>query len=151
MADVERLNYENTVAAFTGLMLKKLRENDHKTHWANEATLDLFKYLKDEVVELSEELGRLALKHAGASPVKVARECADVANLALMVADKVGGLDSDLPEREAVTIDILQREVVDLRRRVAHENARWKEVFRQHLEERTQRLNLEAILKSRAG
>lgn len=145
MADqyYERANYENTVAAFMGLMLKKLRENDHKTHWRNEDIRDLFRMLVHETVELEQELD----KSDGASPVKIARECADIGNFALMIADVARGLDEEMPKREAVTIELLQREVLELRNQVAHENRRWKEVFKQHLNERTRRQDLEIVVR----
>ena len=136
----ERGNYEVTVAAFTGLMLTKLRENDHKTHWRDEDIDDLFKLLKGEVEELEVEMN----KGEKYSPVKISRECADIANFALMIADLAGGLDEGGVEREVVTIDTLQREIVRLREQVKHENTRWKEAFKAHLDERTLRQKLEA-------
>ena len=76
--------------------------------------------------------------------MKVARECADVANMALMVADVVGGLDEEVPEREAVTIDVLQREVVRLRGLVDKEEGRRRDSARRYGAERTRRQAVEA-------
>ncbi len=155
---VERKDYDTIVAAFTALMTKKLRENDHKTHWRNQLISDLFVMLVAETKELEAELvsgaqfGRDLGTVAGQevfvdrerpSPVKVARECADVANLALMIADVAGGLDMDLPARETVTIELLQREVLRLQGQVTHENGRWKEVYESHRQERDKRQLLE--------
>lgn len=142
MVEHERVNYENTVAAFTGLMLKKLRENDHKTHWKNEGVVDLFEMLDGEVRELEVEL-----TSDRTSPVKISRECADIGNFALMIADVMGGLDEELPKREAVTIELLQKEVLRLRDQVAYENARWRDVATRYGVERDCRMNLERLLK----
>ena len=67
----------------------KLRQNDHKRHWLEAQLEHLMKRLIDEVSELDE-----ALRWWQADPTRKAAdnvlwECADVANFAMFVWDKV--------------------------------------------------------------
>lgn len=88
------------VVAFADLMEAKLRENDHKGGWKTEDAEDLFGRLGAECVELSEAIGlwriqddwRSAALHLPACRKNVAREAADVANFAMMIADVCGAL-----------------------------------------------------------
>lgn len=88
------------VVAFANLMEAKLRENDHKGGWKTEDAEDLFGRLGAECVELSEAIGlwriqddwRSAALHLPACRKNVAREAADVANFAMMIADVCGAL-----------------------------------------------------------
>jgi hypothetical protein len=75
----------------------KLRLNAHKTHWLrNEGeelpeTLDrFFELLEAEVTELEE-----AIAHG---PKHIKEECADIANIAAMIADLAAQTDSADPE-----------------------------------------------------
>jgi NTP pyrophosphatase (non-canonical NTP hydrolase) len=63
------------------LMEKKLRENDHKGLWGMEDIGSLFAKLSEECGELSRAFTQ------GESEVKVWFEAADVANIAMMIAD----------------------------------------------------------------
>lgn len=96
------------VLAFAHLMERKLRENDHKPGWKRDNPQALLCRIGDETRELAlavagwganltqgmDDLGR------GADPlsladrqIRVGREAADVANFAMMVADRCGGLE----------------------------------------------------------
>lgn len=87
------------VAAFAGLMERKLQQNDHKGGWTNESIEYLFDRLKQEVGELQKELkGEIS---GGAKPTNAelaSLEAVDVANFAMMIVDKLtGGKLSSLP------------------------------------------------------
>lgn len=82
---------EKTLKAFQALMLEKLRKNAHKGGWRFIDPYRLFERLKDEVAELGESLNA-STTNAYARQC-TAREAADVANFAMMVADAVGGLE----------------------------------------------------------
>jgi len=64
-------------------MKEKLAENDHKVPWYDIPNRELFGLLDDEVSELSH-----AIKHG--TPREIMRECADVGNLAMMIAGNEG-------------------------------------------------------------
>ncbi len=81
---------------FAALMEAKLQENDHKGGWKECSSL----WLQTKLTEEVGELGRLLVKlhapegapymviEANEEDVKAAmRECADVANVAMMIAD----------------------------------------------------------------
>jgi hypothetical protein len=83
------------VLAFANCMELKLRRNDHKGGWELEGLRDLLRRLREEVDEL--EAAIRVLPNHGSMPNRVARdtivaEAADIANLAMMIADNVGGL-----------------------------------------------------------
>lgn len=93
---------------FTGVMIEKLVKNRHKGGWSGDHFFTLDERLDQEVSELYSELlklDRLLRLDAGAQESaawkeqlleqkkRVARECADVANFAMMIADVVGGLE----------------------------------------------------------
>lgn len=71
------------VSRFAERMETKLRANDHKQHWS---TCDLGYLLRELDKEVNELHGALA---AGTDVEAVANEAADVANIAMMIADKV--------------------------------------------------------------
>lgn len=78
------------VAAFASEMEAKLCENDHKggrEEWRTRDPLVLLAYLKIEVAELE-----LELRAPTREPRLIAREAADVGNIAMMVADACGAL-----------------------------------------------------------
>ncbi len=88
-------NEHEALHAFQSLMWEKLKANAHKGGWQESSLPDLTRRLGDEVVELGAELigyaeatdsVRLSMRAA------IARECADVANFAMFIADVVGGL-----------------------------------------------------------
>lgn len=100
-------NELETLHRFTGVMIEKLVKNKHKGGWKGDSFFALHERLDQEGEELYTELlklDRLQRLHAGAPGgawekelkeqiKKVARECADVANFAMMIADVVGGLE----------------------------------------------------------
>lgn len=71
------------VSRFAAWMLVKLRQNAHKVHWSKQSNEELLELLKGEVAELE-----AALANEGYAAVRL--ECADVANIAAMIADNVG-------------------------------------------------------------
>lgn len=81
--DLARLAVRPEVARFALLMEAKLRANDHKQPWRHCSLNYLSTRLTQERAEL-----RQALKKRE----DVGLECADVANFAMMIADKVGDL-----------------------------------------------------------
>jgi NTP pyrophosphatase (non-canonical NTP hydrolase) len=66
-------------------MEQKLRENSHKAHWRDCSREWLMSRLLDEVEEL----------RAAVTSEDVAREAADVANFAMMIADNEFGLSEN--------------------------------------------------------
>ena len=74
---VEALELRPEVAAFAQAMENALRENDWKGHWRHCSGTYLFNRLRGEVNELSRASTSARLK-----------EAADVANFAMMIADK---------------------------------------------------------------
>lgn len=74
------------VERFAKLMEQQLVANDHKGGWSHEHVDHLVVRLVEEVSEL---MGAIAY---GSGSDVVAKEAADVANFAMMVADVVGGL-----------------------------------------------------------
>ena len=75
------------VLQFAVVMEEKLIENSHKRDWNEMSNKFLLRRLRTEVRELERELERPFPK-----PKKIAREAADVANFAMMIADNAGGL-----------------------------------------------------------
>jgi len=72
--------------AFQRIMWDKLMANAHKGGWESASPEELLGRLEDELEELKRAV------RCAESPEAVARECADVANFAMMLADVVGGL-----------------------------------------------------------
>lgn len=60
---------------------EKLRENDHKSHWSGEEIEKLHRRLYDEFGELKRKI------QAKKPKADIFRECADIANFAMMIAD----------------------------------------------------------------
>ena len=72
---------------FAEQMELKLRQNDHKTDWRQEKTSRLYCLMQDEEFELRNEL----LKElASSDETRIIKECADIANFAMMIADNNG-------------------------------------------------------------
>jgi len=98
------------VCWFAGVMEAKLRENDHKGGWGDCDFDYLEKRIREELAELATVLMQYQI--AALSPHEVTRtrylgekakrEAADVANFAMMIADRLRGelLDLDSPEPE---------------------------------------------------
>lgn len=89
---------EACVDAFAQKMKNKLEENAHKGDregWTRDPPAALLRRLREEVRELAELISTEAM---GCGPLEVegiAREAADVANFAMMIADCCGGLVLD--------------------------------------------------------
>jgi NTP pyrophosphatase (non-canonical NTP hydrolase) len=79
----EPRTYEADYAAcitFMGDMHRKMQKNRDKAHWSTVSKFWLLNRLKQEVHELHDALLN--------DPDNVISECADVANFAMMIADK---------------------------------------------------------------
>ena len=72
------------IVKFTEAMENKLKQNDHKRHWSQCGMTYLLNRLKEEVEELVE-----AVELCEPSD-EVKKECADVANFAMMIFDIMG-------------------------------------------------------------
>jgi hypothetical protein len=86
------------VRAFAQLMERVLRKNDHKTGWKNDTLVALWNRLDDESTELraiviNEDCDGEARKEDASLAPDIAKEAADIANFAMMIADVCGGLD----------------------------------------------------------
>jgi NTP pyrophosphatase (non-canonical NTP hydrolase) len=68
---------------FVQQMEQKLKENDHKQHWQNNHPYKLLDNLYEEAKELEEAIVM------NFSAKEIIKECADVANFAMMIADNV--------------------------------------------------------------
>jgi hypothetical protein len=85
---------------FMALMGDKLAENDHKLGWDSVTLTYHLRRMYQEVVELHGTLTNLKvnLNKSGHHPLNatdaksVARQCADIANFAMFIADLTGGL-----------------------------------------------------------
>lgn len=73
----------NEVSWFAGLMEHKLSANDHKGGWDQDTVEQLLHKLECEVLELK---NALEISHSGD---EILSECVDIANFAMMIADKV--------------------------------------------------------------
>lgn len=80
------LGRERSANWFATQMNVKLQENTHKGGWLHCNQWWLLERLKDEVKELEEAMGQAA--HGEIRIQEVIRECADVGNFAMMIADK---------------------------------------------------------------
>lgn len=93
---------------FAERMEEKLAANDHKGDWlgANANLGYLMKRLREEVEELQESLtDLLAERYADYRPLTVSkdeavRECADVANFAMMIAERCRALHEKWERKE---------------------------------------------------
>ena len=81
------------VSWFARLMEQKLSKNDHKGGWVGCTPSWLLRRLRAETNELAR-----ALKCHKKAPALIAREAADVANFAMMIADVTGGLAASFPD-----------------------------------------------------
>jgi hypothetical protein len=99
--EAERARLRPEVRRFAELMEEKLRANDHKGGWQGDSAFDLVARASEELDELdvavSQHLARRAelpavRSHWLPNAMRVAREAADVANFAMMVADVCGAL-----------------------------------------------------------
>ncbi|MBK5474390.1 hypothetical protein JFU54_28820 [Bacillus sp. TH19] len=77
----------NEVIWFAECMESKLQENDHKGGWKQCGKYWLFERMQEEITELLQELSRFG--NDAKNEDMIIRECADIANFAMMIADKV--------------------------------------------------------------
>jgi NTP pyrophosphatase (non-canonical NTP hydrolase) len=77
---------------FSGQMEQVLQENDYKSGWENCSKLWLYWRVLGE----TEELRNALYPTSKADPELIIKECVDVANFAMMIADKV---KKDMEER----------------------------------------------------
>lgn len=80
------MNLRPEVQRFAELMELRLRANDHKPGWKQDILPALFRRLQQEAAELD---GAIDFGTAD----EIAREAADVANFAMMIADVCGALE----------------------------------------------------------
>lgn len=76
------------VAAFAALMERELRTNDERrgrARWKDMSAIDLLSGLHRDAVKLHDAL-------LAGDTAKIVEQCADVANMAMMIADVSGGL-----------------------------------------------------------
>ncbi|PEP86132.1 hypothetical protein [Bacillus pseudomycoides] len=72
---------------FAEQMESKLQENDHKGGWKQCGKYWLFERMQEEMTELLQELSLFS--NDAENEDRVIKECADIANFAMMIADKV--------------------------------------------------------------
>jgi hypothetical protein len=91
-APITEVQIDETLANFTAVMRYKMVKNLFKGHWRDDA-FDipyLLRRLDDEVAELRAETARMGILVDAVDAVDdIVRECADVANFAMMLADFV--------------------------------------------------------------
>lgn len=88
------MNPRKEVAWFAQEMERKLRENDHKDGWQGCRIGNLFHGLRKECDELllathPLQLDTMQEKLSQEDATEIIRECADVANFAMMIADNI--------------------------------------------------------------
>ena len=85
------MDVRNEILAFSEIMEQKLKENDHKDHWSGMHIKTLLERLEMETSELSDDIYRK--DDYNSDDIKyIQRECADVANFAMMIADNLKSL-----------------------------------------------------------
>lgn len=96
------------VVGFADLMERQLRANDHKPGWKDDEPFDLQERVEQEAAELSTAVAEWE-RHTGHTEAAlsraVGREAADVANMAMMVADVCGALHTPPPVATATVVD----------------------------------------------
>lgn len=86
--DLKGVEPRASVMQFARLMETKLRENDHKKHWSEIPVEQLMTRIQQELFEMHDAITD---KEPG---INVAKEAADVANFAMMVAEKAMGIET---------------------------------------------------------
>lgn len=89
----EIIGWRPEVVAFATLMEQQLRANDHKGRagWKHDAAGALFDHVVEEVRELQQALTAWPCD-TQAYRTNIGKEAADLANMAMMVADVCGSL-----------------------------------------------------------
>lgn len=80
------------VKTFAAAMEQQLVANDHKSGWQQDTPEDLLLRLLEESAEVSTELRLNRGSWTDIDRAALVKECADVANFAMMIADVCGGL-----------------------------------------------------------
>lgn len=88
MTDDDVKDCRPTLQRFAVAMEAKLRVNDYKGGWRSCRTWWLYRRLQEEETEL-----RIAIMQG--NPVAILGEAADVANIAMMIADVCGGFSQE--------------------------------------------------------
>lgn len=80
-----------TVEWFEGRMLEKLvrPKNLQKRHWSEDDNLDLLERVREELEEVQAAYKNLEAHFSSLGSEEVIDECADVANMIMMVADNI--------------------------------------------------------------
>ena len=89
MPDRDLEEDRQAVATFGELMLEKLRERSGKGGWAGCDIAWLFTRMEEEMNELYRSLEPIYGRSGGKDLEAARRECADVANFAMMIADNL--------------------------------------------------------------
>ncbi len=79
-----RPKQRNSVARFARSMEVVLKQNDRKGGWSNLSKNSMFNSLTSEVFELHEAIIK------GQLGPEITKECCDIANYAMMIADRYG-------------------------------------------------------------
>jgi len=87
MGEIMEIGRDVALMRFSQHMQEKLQENNHKRGWEDLSAKQLLRRLRTEVRELEKALDSRVLR-----PREIAREAADVANFAFMIADNFGDL-----------------------------------------------------------
>lgn len=81
--------YKEDLEWFVKQMVIKLDENNHKGTWKEDSILSLFQNLCDELDELDIEVDSVCGLNSNESAYpRIIKECADVANVAMMIAER---------------------------------------------------------------
>jgi hypothetical protein len=85
---------------FAAQMEQTLRQNDHKGGWEESPLWYLLERLKEETIELEVALERVELSDTQTSMEHAIRESTDIANFAMMIADKLRKRIAMIEEKE---------------------------------------------------
>ena len=86
-----------SVRWFAEQMEKKLIENDHKPDWKDSHLFDLMTGLADEAQELNGALRDFFI-YGIATLEEIIKECAEVGNFAMMIADNAKRMQNKIPK-----------------------------------------------------
>ena len=85
-------NFKKSVKCVGIEMVKKLEKNKHKGGWSSCTPEYLSRRLGQELKELR-SIMYAHYHHSENTKIQIIRECADIANFAMMIAENVGGLN----------------------------------------------------------
>ncbi len=84
-------DFRTGLKEFNRVMLRKLIQNGHKGGWEGNGSGALFDRVKEECIELSDYLIAFDKDKNNCSR-QIIRECADIANFCMMIADNYSRL-----------------------------------------------------------